>query len=162
MIGNLIQLLALQENKVFLLFDEYDDPILNNLTENNTKKATKIRDALAAFFKKIKDCSDYIEFVFITGVTRFSRTSIFSGFNNLIDLTLDERAAALLGYTDEEIDSLSYYTQQLTQERALTFTQAREELRSWYNGYRFTSKNVKVYNPFSILNCFDLKKFSNY
>jgi hypothetical protein len=142
-----------QKNKVVLLVDEYDDPLLKHITKPKTAKA--IRDILSKFFSVIKSLEgEYLRFIFITGITKFSKTSLFSGMNNLDDLTLDPRAALLLGYTKNEIehyfkDGISLFAKSRNESEGTIM----EEMEAWYNGYCFSEKvlNEKIYNPFSIL-----------
>src|SRR5256885_17112077 len=95
-----------------------------------------------------------MQFLFITGVSKFSKVALFSELNNLDDLTNDERASALVGYTDQEIDH--YLTDQIqvfADKQKDSYNAVRHQLKEWYNGYRFTNNNITVYNPFSIHNC---------
>lgn len=135
--------------KVVIVIDEYDKPILDVI--DKTEIALNVRDELKNLYSVIKDSDAYIQFVFITGVSKFSKVNLFSGLNNLIDLTLDQRFATICGYTQQEM---------------LTVFQDRLDgvpldlLKEWYNGYNFLGE--KVYNPFDILLYFDNKKFKNY
>jgi hypothetical protein len=124
--------------KVVLLIDEYDKPLLDNITD--TTAAEEIRDGLKNFYSVIKEQDANLEMVFITGVSKFSKVSIFSGINNLEDLTLDPDYAALCGYTQAELEE--YFAPHLE-------GVDKEELKRWYNGYNFLGE--KVYNPFDIL-----------
>ncbi|MBT4838417.1 MAG: AAA family ATPase, partial [Methylococcales bacterium] len=91
------------QQKVVILIDEYDKPILDNL--NNISQALIIRDALRDFYTKIKDADRYIKFAFLTGVSQFSKVSIFSGLNNLEDITLNPQYGSICGYTQQDIES---------------------------------------------------------
>jgi len=124
--------------KVVILIDEYDKPILDNIT--NTTLAKEMRDKLKNFYSVIKDSDEYIKFVFITGVSKFSKVNLFSGLNNLEDITLNPSYGTICGYTHEDIKT--------------TFKEHLENvdlnlLKEWYNGYNYFSD--KVYNPFDIL-----------
>lgn len=134
--------------KVVVLIDEYDKPILDNITDKET--AAKMRDGLKNLYSVIKDMDAFIKFVFITGVSKFSKVNLFSGLNNLTDITLDHRYATICGYTEDELS--------IFQERLVDVN--REELRQWYNGYNFLGD--KVYNPYDILLYLDKKEFKNY
>lgn len=159
-LSHLIKELA-KKNKVVILIDEYDKPILDTLV--NVERATLIRDTLKTIYDVLKGVDEHIRAIFITGVTRFSRTSIFSGLNNLIDLTLSEKAAVLLGYTDEEmVTYFSEYIEVIAQKQQVTTQSIRDSLKLWYNGYRFSELPVKVYNPFSVLYYFYTHKLKNY
>lgn len=164
----LVQGLASKKNRVVILVDEYDYPLLNNI--ENLKLAEECRDVLREFFTALKNLDDYIELIFITGITKFSKTSIFSGLNNLKDLTLDPRAAKLLGYTAHEIiASFKPYLEEVAQSTDQDLEEIMEGIRYWYNGYQFTEataqtpeESVKVYNPFSVLLFLNDGKFLNY
>jgi len=149
--GNLEELIRkLQKKyseKVVILIDEYDKPILDNITEKEI--AREMRDGLRNLYSAIKGADAFNKFVFITGVSKFSKVNLFSGLNNLQDITLDERYATICGYTEEE---LSIFNERL-------FNVNRDELRLWYNGYNFLGD--KVYNPFDILLFLDRKEYHN-
>ncbi|MFO7748496.1 MAG: AAA family ATPase [Desulfobacteraceae bacterium] len=136
--------------RVVVLIDEYDKPILDNL--ENTPRAEEMRDGLKNVYSVIKDSDAFIKFCFITGVSKFSRVSIFSDLNNLKDISLDSRMGAICGYTQEELEK--------------TFADRLagidlKELAEWYNGYNFLGKE-NVYNPFDVLLFLDYGKFDNY
>jgi hypothetical protein len=124
--------------KVVLLVDEYDKPLLDNITDPAAAK--EIREGLKNFYSVIKEQDANLELVFITGVSKFSKVSIFSGINNLKDLTLDPSYGSICGYTQTELEE--YFPLHLE-------GVDREELKQWYNGYNFLGE--KVYNPFDIL-----------
>ena len=146
-----IKALARERGKpVVILIDEYDAPVGHAL--NDIKKATAIRAKLSAFYGEIKNNVGNIRFMMMTGVTRFTQLSVFSALNNLTDLTMDERYATLLGYTDEELGANFGKTLHRHAEvMGLSYEAYREKLRWWYNGYRFSPDcKEKVYNPFAI------------
>lgn len=156
----LIELLA-KKNKVVLLIDEYDKPILDNLED--VKNAEKIRDKLKIFYDVLKGVEASLHKIFVTGVTKFSKTSIFSGINNLDDISIYPIAAELLGITPKEIDA--YFRPRLEEIAQLNGTSLDQELRMmqlWYNGYRFSDLEAKVYNPFSVLHYLDKNVLRNY
>ena len=134
---------------VVILVDEYDKPILDAL--QNPAVARKNRDFLRGFYGTIKDHDAHIKFTFLTGVSKFSKVSLFSGLNNLKDITLDPRYSTLCGYTGDDIDTVF--------EAELTGLD-RSKIRSWYNGYNWLGDGV--YNPFDILQLFDNRAFGNY
>ena len=134
---------------VAILIDEYDKPILDALEYPDVAKAN--RDFLRGFYGTIKDYDAHIKFSFLTGVSKFSKVSLFSGLNNLKDITLDPRYSTICGYTDADIDQV--FAPEL---EGLD----REEIRQWYNGYHWLGEGV--YNPFDILQLFDRRKFANY
>ena len=136
--------------KVVLLIDEYDKPLLDNITD--TAVSEQIRDGLKNFYSVIKEQDSNLELVFITGVCKFSKVSIFSGINNLEDLTLDPNYAAICGYTQAELEE-SFFTHMAGVDK--------DRLKYWYNGYNFLGE--KVYNPFDILLFFSKNNsYSNY
>ena len=124
--------------KVVVLVDEYDKPILDNIT--NKALAGEIRDAMKNLYSVLKDSDAYLKFVFLTGVSKFSKVSLFSGLNNLEDISLDARYAAICGYTHQDV--LTHFTDRLHGVDV-------EELKQWYNGYHFLGEGV--YNPYDIL-----------
>lgn len=139
-----------QQDKVVVLVDEYDKPIINNIENRDIAKEN--RKILRTFYEAIKGADEYIRFVFITGVSKFSKVSIFSGLNNLDDITVDDRFSTLLGYTHQEL--LHYFKDRLKDKEV-------EGIKRWYNGYSWDGKNF-VYNPLSILFFFNKGKFGNY
>jgi hypothetical protein len=135
--------------KVVVLIDEYDKPILDNIERREV--AAEIREALKNFYSVIKDADPYLKFCFITGVSKFSKVSIFSGLNNLEDITLSESFAILCGYTQEELEAV--FADRL---KGVDL----DEVRRWYNGYNFLGE--PVYNPFDILLFLKEKRFRFY
>ena len=133
--------------RVAVLVDEYDKPILDALDTPEVARAN--RDYLRGLYAVIKDSDAHIRFSFITGVSKFSKVSLFSGLNNLKDITLDPRYSAICGYTDPDLDSV--FAPELP-------GLDREAIRDWYNGYCWLG-DAKVYNPFDILLLFDRRKF---
>lgn len=151
--GQFAQLLRLAHKKygraVAVLIDEYDKPILDNITDYDT--ALLMREGLKNFYSVIKSADADIHFAFMTGVSKFSKVSLFSGLNNLNDITLDARYSSLCGYTDADVDSV--FGPELA-------GLDREEIRLWYNGYNWLGQ--AVYNPFDLLLLFDKRKFDAY
>jgi hypothetical protein len=129
--------------------DEYDKPILDHLTEPEVAK--EMREGLRNLYSVLKGRDADLRLVFLTGVSKFSRVSIFSGLNNLYDLTLDPTYGTICGYTDEDIDQV--FAPEL---EGLD----REEIRHWYNGYRWGQ--VSVYNPFDVLLLFQAREFRSW
>jgi hypothetical protein len=129
--------------KVVLLIDEYDKPIIDNL--DNIPLAVANREVLKSFYSVLKDSDPYIELLFITGVSAFSKVSIFSDLNNLSNLTLSRYAHTLLGLTQQELET--NFPQQMSEVD-------REKMKTWYNGYAW-GEQEKVYNPFSVLRFFN-------
>ena len=135
--------------RVVVLVDEYDKPILDNLEQPETAKI--MREGLRDLYSVIKDMDAYIRFAMLTGVSKFSKVSLFSGLNNLNDITVDSRYSAICGYTDADIDTV--FKPEL---EGLD----RHKIREWYNGYNWTGESV--YNPFDILLLFEKRSFLPY
>ncbi|MGE5343194.1 MAG: AAA family ATPase [Candidatus Omnitrophota bacterium] len=159
--GQLLEKMA-QKQKVVILIDEYDKPMIEYIEAEEFEKAEEIRRVLKNFYGVIKASDAFLRFVFITGVSKFSKVSVFSDLNNLRDITLSEQFATLLGYTDAELQH--YFERHLNEMTAQTGNSRGEllaKIRKWYNGYSWNGKDF-VYNPFSILNFFTEKKFENF
>jgi len=135
--------------KVVVLIDEYDKPILDVIED--IEKARRNRDILKKFFEILKPSDPYLKLVFLTGVSRFSKVSIFSGLNQLNDITIDPSFATVCGYTQSELESVF-------EDRLKDFD--KEKIKEWYNGYNWLGESV--YNPFDILLLFDKKMFKPY
>ena len=150
----LFDLLRLLHNahgqKVVVLVDEYDKPILDVLDDPDL--ARENRDYLRGFYGVIKDSEDHVRFVFVTGISMFSKVSLFSGLNNLEDISLDPRYASICGFTDEEIETV--FAAEL---EGLD----RQEIRRWYNGYHWRGEH-KLYNPWDILLLLKKQEFAPY
>jgi hypothetical protein len=150
------------KGRVVILIDEYDKPLIEYIEAEKIETAGEIRQVLKNFYGVIKGMDAYLRFVFITGVSKFSRVSVFSDLNNLRDITLSKSFATLLGYTETELKHyFDPYLAQLASETAISKKQLTKEIRQWYNGYSWDGKNF-VYNPFSILNLFTENRFGNY
>ncbi|QTA81533.1 AAA ATPase-like domain-containing protein [Desulfonema limicola] len=152
---------------VVILIDEYDKPIIDHLGKGSKamETAKTNRDILKSFFGVIKDgdVSDALRFVFITGVSKFSRVSIFSELNNLDDITMNKNFAEMLGYTHEEVETcFSEYIRLFAEEYRISLEDIIEKLKLHYNGYRFSKKNIRVYNPFSVLKSLKEMEFKPY
>ena len=161
----LIKALA-KNGRVVILIDEYDKPLIDHL--HNQEVAEGNRQLLQDFFGVLKNLDEYIKFTFITGVSKFSKVSLFSGANHLKDISMDARYAAMMGYTQEElIEYFDQYIQAIAQEKnqqgePSTKEKVLEEIKDWYNGYRFSKAETYVYNPFSTLNYLDEKEANSY
>ena len=136
--------------RVVVLVDEYDKPILDALDLPEVARAN--RDYLRGLYSTIKFADAHIKFTFLTGVSKFSKVSLFSGLNNLTDITLNPRYSAICGYTDADLDSV--FAPELA-------GLDRQTVREWYNGYDWRGKD-KVYNPFDILLLFFNREFDAY
>ena len=156
----LVNTLAARDGKVVILIDEYDKPLLGHLGQES---AREIQTVLKQFYSVVKATEEQQRFVLITGVSKFSKVSIFSDLNNLTDLTMDRRAATLLGYTQEEVEAnFPDYIERLATSKGMNADETIEELRVWYNGYKFHQDAPSVYNPVSLMKCFMNEEFKNY
>ena len=148
--------------KTVVLIDEYDAPILHYLGQDGAK-ARENREILREFYTVLKEMDAYLEFVFLTGVSKFSKTGIFSGLNNLVDLTMHPDYATMLGYTQTELETnFATDIDAAAQHLKLRREELLHQLRSWYNGYRFEENADTVYNPVSINSFFHQQKFENF
>ena len=121
--------------KVVVLIDEYDKPMLQAI--GNEPLQTEYRNTLKAFYGVLKSCDKYLRFAMLTGVTKFSKVSVFSDLNNLMDISLSSRFASICGITEQE-------------------------LHQYFDGYHFSDKSEDIYNPFSLLNTFAQRQFGSY
>lgn len=149
-IGNqfneLIQKLHEKHQKgVIVLIDEYDKPLIDYLDKENLHKAKENRDILKTFYSILKDADSYLKLVFITGVSKFSKVSIFSDLNNVTDLSTLSAFNELCGISQQELED--NFVEELKM-------YDKEEIRKWYNGYKFHEKGSTVYNPYSLLSFF--------
>ncbi len=136
--------------KVVILVDEYDKPILDVL--DNPEMARANRDYLRGFYGIIKDSARDVRFVFVTGISMFSKVSLFSGLNNLDNISLDPEFATICGYTDKDLDTV--FAPELP-------GLDRDEIRKWYNGYHWLGEE-KLYNPFDLLLLFRKRQFKSH
>ena len=162
LLTNLIDALAAisADGQIVLLIDEYDKPLLGHLMKSDV---TEFRDALKAFYSVVKTLESKQRFTFLTGVSKFSKVSIFSDLNNLKDWTMHPKTATLFGYTHDEV--LKYFPgriHELAETNNLTDEDAFHKIIEWYDGYRFEENALPVINPVSLGLCFDNGKFSNY
>jgi len=168
--NELIKKISKKTNKgVVLLIDEYDKPILSHLgksidnSQDRIKIAQENQEFLKLIYDNLKALEPYLEKVFITGVSKFSKLSIFSTLNNLIELDQDPEFAEIMGYTEEELDKyFSHYFEKLAEKNNLTLTETKDKFRKMYNGFRFTEKDSRVYNPFSVGTALKKSSFDNY
>ncbi len=158
----LIAALSQDGNKVVLLIDEYDKPIIDYLGTQK-EQAEENQQVLKNFYSVIKDSDPHLRLVFITGVSKFSKVSIFSDLNNLEDLTLgDYLNSDMMGYTQKELEhSFKEYIPPTAQMLKVSEKELLKKIKDWYNGYSWDGKCF-VYNPFSILNFFKKRTFLNF
>jgi hypothetical protein len=147
--------------KVVVLFDEYDAPILDVL--HNDDKREEIRELLREFYSPLKMCDRYLRFVFITGISMFSQLSIFSELNNLKIISNDPRYASICGITEQELlDNFQEGIEQMAQKLGCSKKETMARLKSNYDGYHFSEDSEGIFNPFSLLNAFDDNKIDSY
>jgi hypothetical protein len=173
--GEMLYILTLKLQKkynknVVLIIDEYDRAILDNL--DNEALVFKMQEALRRFYVFIKSFDKLLRFVFITGVSRFSKTSIFSGLNQIEDGSMDPQFAHLVGYTDQELGTFfSEHIESASANSEYNLDIFKKLIKEWYNGYRFWSNPsrkiileelVRIYNPYSVLNIIKKSEFKDY
>lgn len=156
--GRLIDTLS-KQGDVVILVDEYDKPILDNISDLHIKD---IQKALKGFYSVLKDRNSQERFLFVTGVSKFSHVSLFSDLNNLTDITMDARFACMFGYTQEEFEAnFGDRITALAGDRDID--QFKNEIKEWYDGYRFEAGTETVYNPVSLAKFIQSGgKFNNY
>ena len=158
--------------RAVVLIDEYDKPLLDVMDKNipapvvngDIKTLTDYnRGILKGFYSIFKLADDHLQFVLLTGVTKFSQISVFSGFNQPKDISYDARYEAICGITkDEMINVFKEQIKELGEENGMTETEAIDMLTRKYDGYHFSEDMTDIFNPFSLLNCLSKKKFSDY
>lgn len=160
--GNVIEAAFAKTGKpVVILIDEYDKPIMDNL--GNEQLADIFRSQLQGFYSVMKAKDACIKFGFLTGVTKMGKLSVFSGLNNLIDISMEAGFTDICGIS--EADLHKYFPEsvaELAAANGLTLKKCYEELAKWYDGYHFRQNAPGIYNPFSLLNTFRSLDFSNY
>ncbi len=147
--------------RVVVLVDEYDKPLVATL--ENPELNDYYRSMLKAFYSVLKSANDYVHVSFLTGVTKFSKVSIFSDLNNLFDISFVPEYSSICGITEEEL--LSHFAPDI-ETLAVQYNKSYEEmldiLRAKYDGYRFSEKEERIYNPFSLVNVFEKKQLGDY
>ena len=144
-----------------VLIDEYEKPILDVIT--NEALADDYRATLRGFYSALKSSDQFLKFVFITGVTKLGKMSIFSGLNNLRDISFSEQYADLCGISEDELKThFEPYVQQIAQKYKMSLPETYAKLKEMYDGYHFCENAPGMYNPFSLLNCLSDLKFENY
>ena len=147
--------------KVVILIDEYDAPLLDVVHEDT--QLPMLRNVMRNFYSPLKDCDPYLQFVFLTGITKFSQLSIFSELNNLKNISMRPDYAGVCGITKEEmLTQMSDYIDDFAEAQEITREEAIEGLKQQYDGYHFTWPSPDVFNPFSLLNAFQDHDYTNY
>ena len=145
--------------QVVVLIDEYDKPITDNI--DDIEKANEIREFLRSFYSVLKS-SKYLRFVFITGISKFTKVGIFSGLNNLKDISMTEKYGNIVGYTQKELeDNFSDWIDITAQKKSMNIKELLDKIKEYYDGFSFDGI-TRVYNPFSVLNFFDEGYFYHY
>ena len=145
---------------VVVLVDEYDNPLLKAFDKEQEEHNRRI---FKSFFAVLKDCDEYTRFVFFTGVTKFSKVSIFSDLNQLNDISMDNRFSSICGITQSELEKVfSPEIDELAQCNSLSREQCLSKLKKMYDGYKFSKHSENIYNPFSLINAFYKKEFGKY
>ncbi|UTC62190.1 ATP-binding protein [Treponema sp. OMZ 787] len=148
--------------QVVILVDEYDKPLLQTMNKNETLNED-YRNILKAFFTVIKSSDKYLRFAFLTGVTKFSKISVFSDLNNLQDISMLYNYGEICGISQEELeDNFKPEIENLTENGSISIDKALLTLKQKYDGYRFNEKSKGVYNPFSLLNAFSSGELKNF
>ena len=148
-------------HRCVILVDEYDKPLLDVI--DNAEMESRNRQVFKGFFSALKSCDEYIRFVFVAGVTKFSKVSIFSDLNNFTDISMDPRYVEICGITEREIhDHIDSEVEELAMANDLTKEECFAQLKDYYDGYHFRQNSVGLYNPFSLLNTLSSKVFSDY
>ena len=161
--ANLIKKISEKQGRVVILIDEYDKPLIDYLEFNKIEQAKENQETLANFYAGLKDCDDFIRLLFITGVSKFTKMSLFSKLNNLTDLTVSPKFSTLTGYTREEVEHYfeDYIQETLSVLTDYNRTELLEKMRVWYNGYSWDGK-TRMYNPYDILLFFFHQDFQSF
>ena len=147
--------------QVAVIIDEYDAPLLDKLHIPETLDA--FRNVMQEFYVQLKANEAFIRFCFITGITKFSQLSIFSTINNLTNISMDAKYAAICGITEEElVAQMAPDMAMLAEEYECAPEEMHDKLKKQYDGYRFSEVSPDIYNPFSLLKCFNQQKIANY
>ena len=147
--------------QVVVLIDEYDAPLLD--VAHNEDRLKELRNVMRNFYSPLKYREPVLRFVFLTGITKFSQVSIFSELNNITLLSMNDDYAGICGITKEELlTQMSEDIEDLAEKRGITKEQAIDKLKEHYDGYHFTAESPDIFNPYSLLNCFNEKKFGSY
>ena len=160
MLRRLIRAISRRAGSLAVLIDEYDKPILDNLS--NIRKAHEMREVLRSFYTVLKSCDEYLRFVLITGISKFSKMGVFSAMNNLEDISMDKSCGDIAGYTQVELEYyFADWLEAASADMGITHDELIERLRDYYDGFSFDGR-TRLYNPFSILQCLKKGEFRNY
>ncbi|MBQ7606563.1 MAG: AAA family ATPase [Desulfovibrionaceae bacterium] len=158
--ANLIRKIYQESGSVVVLIDEYDSLILANI--DDTSCANSMRLLLCPFYMTLKALDRYLRFVFITGISKFSKVGVFSAMNNLQDISLSEKYVDIVGYTQQELEmNFSEYIQSIAAKKSWTQFSLSDTIKMYYDGFSFDGK-TRVYNPYSLLTFFSSGEIANY
>ena len=147
--------------QVVLLVDEYDSPMLDS--NNNEELQAEIRGIMRDFFSPLKAQGEYLRFLFLTGISKFSQMSIFSELNNLQNISMQDAYSAICGITENELRTqLEEDIRRMAEANGETYDEAFMHLKQQYDGYHFSENSEDIYNPFSLFNAFAQKKYANF
>ena len=156
----LIRAFYKQGGPVVVLIDEYDKPILDKI--GNLEAAEAMREALRGFYTVLKGCDEYLRFVMLTGISKFTKTGVFSAMNNLRDISMVEEFGDIVGYTQEELEAdFAGWIGAAAEKMNVTRERLLQRMKDYYDGFCFDGK-TRLYNPFSILNFLADREFKNY
>ncbi len=154
----ILQLYKKTGKQVVVLIDEYDAPLLDVAHDND--KLDELRNVMRNFYSPLKKYEEYLRFVFLTGITKFSQLSIFSELNNITNISMDDEYAGICGITKEELlENMPEDIEELSKKRRISKEETIRKLKENYDGYHFSAFSPDVFNPFSLLNCFAKGKF---
>ena len=149
-----------EKGSVVVLIDEYDKPILDNIGDLNA--ANEMRQVLRSFYTVLKSCDEYLRFVMLTGISKFSKTGVFSAMNNLMDISMDWRYGDIVGYTQDELEEkLTVWIDCAADRMRMNRAGLLNRLKDYYDGFCFDGE-TELYNPFSIMQCLAKGEISNY
>ena len=159
---NIIEAAHLKTGRqVVILVDEYDKPLVANI--NNKGNIDHYRSKLSSVYSNFKSSAEHIRLVFMTGVSRFSKLSVFSDLNNISDITFEDKYADICGITEREmLETLLPGIDEIAEKKGISNEEACLELKNNYDGYRFSEKGSDIYNPWSLLNALSNSKIANY
>lgn len=147
------------DKKVVILIDEYEKPLLDSLQQPHHEKYKR---KMADFYSVLKSNEERIRFLFLTGVTRFGHLNIFSGFNNLTDISLLDEFSSICGITQGELEAYFHDgIEELAASKGIEYFEALSKLKDYYDGYHFSAKLEDIYNPYSLLYCLRFSQFAS-
>lgn len=160
MLEELLEALYKKQGQIVVLIDEYDKPILDNI--DSLQKAQEMREILRSFYMVLKGCDEYLKFVMLTGISKFSKIGVFSAMNNLDDISMDRRYGDMLGYTQAELEKyFAEWIDSTSEQMGIAKVEFLCQMKNYYDGFSFDGEK-RIYNPFSIMQCLSKAQFGNY